>query len=329
MPLSVIMLNLDRSYVVMKQASLCVLFFCALVGPQKLLATVKRRKLAWSRHVKRHDKGASPKPSMRTTLRVGDTMVGRENAGWTGQRVDIPACARTAHNSLLQKRLEEDISTESFLMSSRRPSHSRDWTVRNERNLHSFGMSPCHICRRSCLDTEIPVCGCCLTVLSSHTYAKGRGNVFTPAYFLCYSHTISLLYRKLTERLLTVRLISDFCTWWTEGRDWWRCLCKPSGLLPPLCSWWSRFMVLLMEESPTAACWAVSRCIRDCLGSWSNFMVKTTRGTDIYGHMSRGPYDTPRQCEESNCQWADTLLLTVCWRGTIFLLLLCMLSMLP
>ena len=125
MPLSVIMLNLDRSYVVMKQASLCVLFFCALVGPQKLLATVKRRKLAWSRHVKRHDKGASPKPSMRTTLRVGDTMVGRENAGWSSQRVDIPARARTAHNSLLQKRLEEDISTESF-MSSRRPSHSRD-----------------------------------------------------------------------------------------------------------------------------------------------------------------------------------------------------------
>ena len=39
-------------------------------------------------------------------IRVGDAMVGRENTGWTVYGVDIPAHARTAHNGLLQKRLE-------------------------------------------------------------------------------------------------------------------------------------------------------------------------------------------------------------------------------
>ena len=50
-----------------------------LVGPQKpLLATVKRRKLAWFRHV-----SASPKPLFRAPWRVGDAVVGRGSAGWT------------------------------------------------------------------------------------------------------------------------------------------------------------------------------------------------------------------------------------------------------
>ena len=53
-----------------------------LVGPhESLLTTVKRRTLAWFRHVSRHDSLSQ----------------------------NIPAHARTAHNGLLQKRLEEDL----------------------------------------------------------------------------------------------------------------------------------------------------------------------------------------------------------------------------
>ena len=51
----------------------------------------------------------SPKPPFRTPWRGGDAVVGRGNAYGQHQRVDIPARARTAHEGLLQKRLEEDL----------------------------------------------------------------------------------------------------------------------------------------------------------------------------------------------------------------------------
>ena len=56
-----------------------------------------------------HTTTASPKPSFGASWWVGDSVIGRGNTGWTHQRVDIPAHARTAHKGLLQKRLEEDI----------------------------------------------------------------------------------------------------------------------------------------------------------------------------------------------------------------------------
>ena len=55
-----------------------------------------------------HSTTASPKPSFKAPWRVGDSVVGRGNAGWTS-RADIPAHTRTAHKGLLQKRLEEDL----------------------------------------------------------------------------------------------------------------------------------------------------------------------------------------------------------------------------
>ena len=51
-----------------------------LVGPQeRLLATVKRRRLAWFGHVTRY--GTSPKPSFWASRRAGDALVGGGNAG--------------------------------------------------------------------------------------------------------------------------------------------------------------------------------------------------------------------------------------------------------
>ena len=53
-----------------------------LVGPQEpLLATVKRRTLAWFGHAVRQE--ASPKSSFRTPWRMGDAVVGRGNVGRT------------------------------------------------------------------------------------------------------------------------------------------------------------------------------------------------------------------------------------------------------
>ena len=78
-------------------------------GPQELLlATVKRRKLAWFVHVTRHD-------SLSKAILHGD--LGGWATPWSAevvldeqhQRVDVPAHARTAHKNLLQKRLEEDL----------------------------------------------------------------------------------------------------------------------------------------------------------------------------------------------------------------------------
>ena len=40
---------------------------------------------------------------------VGDTMVGRRNAGWTTSKIVLPAYATTAHKGLMQKRLKEDL----------------------------------------------------------------------------------------------------------------------------------------------------------------------------------------------------------------------------
>ena len=52
--------------------------FC--VGPQEpLLATVKRRKLAWFGHVTRHD--SLSKTILLGIWRFGDAVVGRGNAG--------------------------------------------------------------------------------------------------------------------------------------------------------------------------------------------------------------------------------------------------------
>ena len=68
------------------------------VGPQEpLLATVRKRKLAWPGHVTRHD--SLSKTTLQGTLEMLDGQ---------HQRVDIPARASTAHKGLLQKRLEED-----------------------------------------------------------------------------------------------------------------------------------------------------------------------------------------------------------------------------
>ena len=70
-----------------------------LVGPQEpLLATVKRRTLAWLTHVTRH------KSLSKTIFQSAEEMLGGQH-----QRVDIPAHARTAHKGLLQKRLKDDL----------------------------------------------------------------------------------------------------------------------------------------------------------------------------------------------------------------------------
>ena len=48
---------------------------------ESLLATLKRRKLAWYRHFTRHD--SLSKTILQGNWRVGDAVVGRGNAGWT------------------------------------------------------------------------------------------------------------------------------------------------------------------------------------------------------------------------------------------------------
>ena len=118
-----------------------------LVGPQKLLlATVKRRKLAWFGHVTCND--SLPKTILQSTLENGRRR-GRQTKCWMDnikeltsfpmpkqplqnhpsghlggratpwlaeemldgqhQRVDVPAHARTAHNNFLQKTLRENL----------------------------------------------------------------------------------------------------------------------------------------------------------------------------------------------------------------------------
>ena len=54
----------------------------SVMGPQEpLLATVKRRKLAWFGHVTRHD--SLPKTILQGTSEGGRRRVGKENAGRT------------------------------------------------------------------------------------------------------------------------------------------------------------------------------------------------------------------------------------------------------
>ena len=74
-----------------------------LVDPQEpLLATDKRRKLARFGHVTRHDSLSKP-------VLQGVPWSEEEVLDGRYQRMDIPVHARTAHNGLLQQRLEEDI----------------------------------------------------------------------------------------------------------------------------------------------------------------------------------------------------------------------------
>ena len=81
----------------------------SLVSPQEpLLATVKRRKLAWLGRVTRDD-------SLSKAILHGH--LGGWAAPWSveemldgqHQRLDIPARVRMTHKGLLQKRLEEDL----------------------------------------------------------------------------------------------------------------------------------------------------------------------------------------------------------------------------
>ena len=76
-----------------------------LVGPQeRLLAMVKRRKLAWFGHVTRHD--SLSKTILHGTFGGWATpWAAEEMLDGQNQRLDIPALARTAHKGLLQKRL--------------------------------------------------------------------------------------------------------------------------------------------------------------------------------------------------------------------------------
>ena len=77
------------------------------VRPQEpLLATVERQKLAWFGHV------TPQQPLQNHPLgHLGWWVMlwlAKELLDGQHQRVDIPACARTAHKGLLQKILEED-----------------------------------------------------------------------------------------------------------------------------------------------------------------------------------------------------------------------------
>ena len=82
-----------------------------LVGTQEpLLATVKRWKLAWFRHVTCHD--SLSKNSLQGILEGGQCH-GQQRKCWMDnikEWTSIPAHATTAHKGLLQKRLEEDLS---------------------------------------------------------------------------------------------------------------------------------------------------------------------------------------------------------------------------
>ena len=79
-----------------------------LVGPQEpLLATVKRRNLAWFGQVSHHD--SLSKTILQFTMEVGDAVVAEEMLDGQPQRVDSSASARAAHKVLRQKTLEEDL----------------------------------------------------------------------------------------------------------------------------------------------------------------------------------------------------------------------------
>ena len=79
-----------------------------LVGPQEpLLATSKRRKLAWFEHVTRHD--SLFKTILQGTLEGGQRHDRRGNAGWTTSKSGHPCPCQNCSQGLLQERLEEDL----------------------------------------------------------------------------------------------------------------------------------------------------------------------------------------------------------------------------
>ena len=82
-----------------------IIFLVRLERP--LQATVQRRKLAWYRHVKRHDSLSQNHPSRylggRATPWSAEEMLDGQH-----QRVDISTHARAAHKGLLRKILKED-----------------------------------------------------------------------------------------------------------------------------------------------------------------------------------------------------------------------------
>ena len=96
-----------------------------LVGPQEsLLATVKRRQLAWFGHITRH--GSLSKTILQGTLEGGRCR-GRQRKCWMDNikewtSLPIPELLRRASGRKDWKR----ISAESSLMSPRRPNRSKD-----------------------------------------------------------------------------------------------------------------------------------------------------------------------------------------------------------
>ena len=74
---------------------------------EPLVATVKRRKLAWFGHATRHDNLSQT--VLQCTLEVGDAVVGRANVEWTTSKSGHICLCRTAHKGFPQKRLEEDL----------------------------------------------------------------------------------------------------------------------------------------------------------------------------------------------------------------------------
>ena len=76
-------------------------------GQEPLLATVKKRKLAWFGHVTRHD--SRSQTILRGTLEGGRRR-GRQRKCWLDnikEWTDVPGHARPVHQGPLQKRLEE------------------------------------------------------------------------------------------------------------------------------------------------------------------------------------------------------------------------------
>ena len=91
-----------------------------LMGPQEpLLATVKRRKLAWFGHITRHDNLC--KTILQGTLEGGRPR-DRQMKCWMSKSGHPCPCQNCSHGPPAEKR----ISVESSLISPRRPSRSRD-----------------------------------------------------------------------------------------------------------------------------------------------------------------------------------------------------------
>ena len=79
-----------------------------VVAQDSFLAADKRPKLAWFRHVTRHN---SLSKFIHKSILDGVATPWSVEEMWNGQnqRVDVRAHARAAHKGLLQKRLEEDL----------------------------------------------------------------------------------------------------------------------------------------------------------------------------------------------------------------------------